>query len=72
MAEGIFRREVAKVGLQDRIRIDSAGTHSYHIGEPPDTRAQSAISWRGWTFRLARPLGWRMPISRSLIHPGHG
>ncbi len=47
MAEGIFRREVIQSGLQDQISIDSAGTHSYHIGEPPDTRAQSAISLRG-------------------------
>ena len=47
MAEGIFRREIAKAGLQDKIRTDSAGTHSYHIGEPPDSRAQSAISRRG-------------------------
>jgi protein-tyrosine phosphatase len=47
MAEGIFRREIAKAGLQDKVTIDSAGTHSYHIGEPPDARAQSAISRRG-------------------------
>ncbi len=47
MAEGIFRREIAKAGLQDRVTIDSAGTHSYHIGEPPDVRAQSAIGRRG-------------------------
>lgn len=47
MAEGIFRREIAKAGLQDQVSIDSAGTHSYHIGEPPDMRAQSAISRRG-------------------------
>lgn len=47
MAEGIFRREVAKAGLADHIHIDSAGTHSYHIGEPPDPRAQSAIRRRG-------------------------
>lgn len=47
MAEGIFRREIAKAGLQDQVSIDSAGTHSYHIGEPPDSRAQSAISRRG-------------------------
>jgi protein-tyrosine phosphatase len=47
MAEGIFRREVANAGLEDRINIDSAGTHSYHIGEPPDSRAQSAIGRRG-------------------------
>jgi len=47
MAEGIFRREIAKAGLQDVVMIDSAGTHSYHIGEPPDARAQKAISRRG-------------------------
>jgi protein-tyrosine phosphatase len=47
MAEGIFRREIAKAGLQDVVLIDSAGTHSYHIGAPPDPRAQNAISRRG-------------------------
>jgi protein-tyrosine phosphatase len=47
MAEGIFRREIAKAGLGDKVRTDSAGTHSYHIGEPPDPRAQGAISRRG-------------------------
>lgn len=47
MAEGVFRREIAKSGLQDRITVDSAGTHSYHIGRPPDERAQNAISLRG-------------------------
>lgn len=47
MAEGIFRREISKAGLQEHVIIDSAGTHSYHIGEPPDSRAQSAISRRG-------------------------
>ncbi len=47
MAEGIFRREIGKAGLQDHVSIDSAGTHSYHIGKPPDSRAQTAISKRG-------------------------
>lgn len=47
MAEGIFRREIAKAGLQDKIQHDSAGTHSYHVGAPPDTRAQGAIKKRG-------------------------
>ena len=47
MAEGIFRREIAKAGLQDKVSIDSAGTHDYHIGRPPDPRAQSAIGRRG-------------------------
>lgn len=47
MAEGIFRREIRNAGLQEKVAIDSAGTHSYHIGEPPDSRAQSAIRRRG-------------------------
>lgn len=47
MAEGIFRREIVGAGLQNHVTIDSAGTHSYHIGEPPDKRAQGAISRRG-------------------------
>ncbi len=29
------------------IAIDSAGTHAYHIGEPPDQRAQAAAADRG-------------------------
>lgn len=47
MAEGIFRREIAKAGLQDKVQFDSAGTHSYHVGAPPDARAQGAIKKRG-------------------------
>jgi protein-tyrosine phosphatase len=47
MAEGIFRREVARAGLLDKVNIDSAGTHSYHVGSKPDQRAQNAASKRG-------------------------
>lgn len=41
MAEGVFRHAVSAAGLDHRIEIDSAGTHAYHVGEPPDTRAQA-------------------------------
>ncbi len=47
MAEGIFRKLVADAGLADRILIDSAGTHGYHIGEPPDERAQRTAGRHG-------------------------
>ncbi len=47
MAEGMFRQAVRDAGLEDRIEIDSAGTHAYHIGSPPDPRAQQAIRQRG-------------------------
>ncbi|MEJ2386208.1 MAG: low molecular weight phosphotyrosine protein phosphatase, partial [Chromatiaceae bacterium] len=39
-AQGIFRRFIRDAGLDQVIEIDSAGTHAYHLGEPPDLRAQ--------------------------------
>jgi len=46
-AEGVFRSIVATEGLIESIGIDSAGTHAYHVGEPPDRRAQQAAQKRG-------------------------
>ena len=47
-AEGVFKHYVAQAGLGDRIVSDSAGTHDYHIGEPPDARAQRSAGKRGY------------------------
>lgn len=38
LAEAVFRHKVSLCGLSDRVIIDSAGTHGYHIGERPDPR----------------------------------
>jgi len=46
-AEGVFRDLVEREGLSDKIHTDSAGTHAYHIGEPPDSRAQDEAKRRG-------------------------
>ncbi|MDH3491419.1 MAG: low molecular weight phosphotyrosine protein phosphatase [Gammaproteobacteria bacterium] len=46
-AEGVFRHYVAKAGLSERIVVDSAGTHAYHVGSPPDRRAHAAAERRG-------------------------
>lgn len=46
-AEGVFRALVRQAGLEHRITADSAGTHSYHVGEPPDQRSQRAARSRG-------------------------
>lgn len=46
-AEGYFRHIVEEAGLTNQIKIDSAGTHAYHIGSPPDHRAQAAAGKRG-------------------------
>ena len=47
-AEGIFRDKARQAGLAEKVEIDSAGTHDYHIGKPPDSRAQEAASKRGY------------------------
>jgi len=46
-AQGVFVRQVAQAGLEHLIDTDSAGTHDYHIGEPPDPRSQEAALRRG-------------------------
>ncbi|MGB5177866.1 MAG: low molecular weight protein-tyrosine-phosphatase [Gammaproteobacteria bacterium] len=46
-AQGVFERLVADNELATVIRIDSAGTHAYHIGEQPDERASAAALKRG-------------------------
>ena len=46
-AEGVFRHHASEAGLNDRVFIDSAGTHAYHVGEPPDRRAIAAAERRG-------------------------
>lgn len=47
-AEGVFRALVARAGLEDRISTDSCGTHDYHIGDPPDSRACALAQRRGY------------------------
>jgi len=46
-AEGVFRQLVRDAELENWIDTDSAGTHAYHLGEPPDPRAVSIASGRG-------------------------
>ncbi len=46
-AEGVFKNLVQQAKLGDRIQVDSAGTHAYHVGEAPDARAQEAARNRG-------------------------
>jgi len=45
-AEGVFAHLVESQGLTSLIQIDSAGTHAYHVGEPPDVRATQAAKKR--------------------------
>jgi len=47
-AHGVFRDLVEKENLSASIRVDSAGTSGWHIGEPPDRRATAAAAKRGY------------------------
>lgn len=51
-AEGVLRKRVEQVGLN--VEVDSAGTHGYHAGEPPDPRAIKAAAARGYDIAKQR------------------
>jgi protein-tyrosine phosphatase len=45
--EGVMRHLVEEAGVGDDFEIDSAGTGSWHIGDPPDRRSVAAAAARG-------------------------
>jgi protein-tyrosine phosphatase len=45
LAEAALRAEAARLGLD--VHVDSAGTGDWHVGRPPDRRAQAAAARRG-------------------------
>lgn len=47
-AHGVFRHKLVEAGLADRIRVDSAGTHNYQLGSPPDERSARHAGQRGY------------------------
>ncbi len=53
-AHGVFMRHVNEAGLKKRILIDSAGTGDWHVGRPPDSRAQKAAKGRGYDLSRLR------------------
>lgn len=53
-AEGVFRRLVAERAPGVEIEVDSAGTHDYHVGDPPDPRSIAAAARRGVDLRRLR------------------
>jgi protein-tyrosine phosphatase len=46
-AEGVFRKLVSERRPDLQLEIDSAGTHDYHTGRPPDRRSIEAAARRG-------------------------
>jgi protein-tyrosine phosphatase len=52
--EGVLRHLAQKRGLAERVRVASAGTHDYHVGEPPDARTLKHAARRGYDFSAQR------------------
>ena len=46
-AEAVFRAVAVRAAPTLRIEADSAGTHDYHVGAPPDPRAQRVAAFHG-------------------------
>ena len=51
-AEGVLRSLAEKENL--KIHVESRGTHNYHVGEPPDDRAQDHAKRRGYDLSAQR------------------
>ena len=58
MAQGVLERRLREEQLEDRVQVDSAGTHHYHTGESPDRRGVAAARQRGIEIgeQRARPV----------------
>jgi protein-tyrosine phosphatase len=53
-AEGVFRHRAEAAGMAQQLVIDSAGTHGYHVGEPPDARSMEFAAKRGYDLSAQR------------------
>jgi protein-tyrosine phosphatase len=49
-AEGVFKHLVAQTGPATTFHVESAGLGSWHVGEPPDTRAARTAHAHGVTL----------------------
>lgn len=59
LAEGVMRHILRRDNLHMSVTVDSAGTHAYHVGEPPDPRAIAAAGRRSIDLggMVARKIG---------------
>ncbi|MGM8213165.1 low molecular weight protein-tyrosine-phosphatase [Virgibacillus sp. W0430] len=63
MAEAIFRNYVREAQLEGKIKVDSAGTGSWHVGKPPhhgtrDILEREQISYEGMKARQVHKEDW--------------
>ena len=54
LAQGVFENVLRREGLENEVFVDSAGTGSWHVGHPPDERAQRSAGLRGLDLSTQR------------------
>ena len=54
LAQGVFENALRREGLEDEVFVDSAGTGAWHVGHPPDERAQWSAGSRGLDLSTQR------------------
>jgi protein-tyrosine phosphatase len=58
MAALVFTEHLRRAGLLDRVRVTSAGTGGWHIGDPADSRAVRTLARAGYpTTHVAAQVG---------------
>lgn len=53
-AEAVLRHKLVVAGLGDTVEADSAGTHAWHAGSPPDSRSMAHAKRRGYDLSALR------------------
>jgi protein-tyrosine phosphatase len=53
-AEAVLRHKLAAAGLGSSVTVDSAGTHGWHAGSPPDSRSVAHAQRRGYDLTALR------------------
>jgi protein-tyrosine phosphatase len=53
-AEGVLRALAAREAPEIALEVDSAGTATYHVGQPPDPRTRAAAARRGYDLSALR------------------
>jgi protein-tyrosine phosphatase len=54
LAQGVFENVLRREGLEGEVFVDSAGTGRWHVGSPPDERAQRSARSRGLDLSAQR------------------
>ena len=53
-AEAVLRHKLRAAGLHNAVEVDSAGTHAWHAGAPPDARSVTHAARRGYDLSALR------------------